>query len=153
MIKVEGRARLLGVWETERVKVVSAKSQAHQDNPRQARWLNVKEGLLQRSWWLMADLEREGLIEEQAAKKAKKSAETMSPVGQPAPKSKASRNLHAADEPFWQEMHALINTGKAKSALDAAKQVAPRAVGNSLPSTIDRLRKGYKNWRVGALKN
>ena len=58
MIEAKARARLLKVWETGQVKVVSAKSQTHQDNPRQARWLNANEDLLRRSWWLMVDLER-----------------------------------------------------------------------------------------------
>jgi hypothetical protein len=57
MIKEEARARLLAVWENERVKVVSAKSQTCQAGARQARQLQ-SEPLLQRSWWHKIGLEQ-----------------------------------------------------------------------------------------------
>jgi hypothetical protein len=51
-------ARLLELWHSKRVKVVSDRSLVHLEDTRQARWLDKNDALLRRSWWCKADLER-----------------------------------------------------------------------------------------------
>lgn len=53
------RALLLGLWRTERVKVVDAESLTHLEGVRQARWLDTNDVSLQRSWWHKTNLEDE----------------------------------------------------------------------------------------------
>jgi hypothetical protein len=63
------RDLLLKWWRAKQARVVSAESQTHQKNARQARWLDTDDDLLRRSWWLKADLGR--LLGQRPAEKAK----------------------------------------------------------------------------------
>lgn len=55
-----------------------------------------------------------------------------------------SGSFEHTDEPFLMKMHELMKSGSAKSADDAARQVATSAPGASLNSTRTRLAKRYR---------
>jgi hypothetical protein len=71
-------------------------------------------------------------------------------MGQSKPKGRSGRrpgtgSWDVADKPLLEEMHRLITDGLAKSPNDAARQLADKAKGNSIPgSKQTRLAKGYR---------